>query len=175
MKRGDPKGAECSEVEGAPVVVEAVRVGETDIAPCRAVLSVAGLHPHNVLWYAGLGGDGEAAHAAADARESGSMDANVLESADHHCGDKGGGRDGVVRDRVGTIIGELELREERRADWAACSGAALLGASWLGVRADQVHEQAELVVDVERRVSRFAEAHFVSGTDLVVLTLQGTQ
>jgi len=168
-------GGAGSEFEGAPGVVEAVGVGEANIAAGRSELGVPGLHPHDLLGNAGLGGDGEAAHAAADARESGSMDANVLESADHHCGDKGGGRDGVVRDRVGTIIGELELREERRADWAACSGAALLGASWLGVRADQVHEQAELVVDVERRVSRFAEAHFVSGTDLVVLTLQGTQ
>ena len=168
-------GGAGSEFEGAPGIVKAVGVGEANVAVGRSELGVPGLQPHDLLGDAGLGGDGEAAHEAADARESGSMEANVLESADHHCGDKGGGRDGVVCYRVGTVIGELELREERRSDWAACSGATLLGASWFGVCANQIHEQAELVVDVERLVSRFAEAHFVSSMDLVVLAMQGAQ
>ncbi len=46
--------------------VEAVRVGGADAAPGRAVLRVAGLHPKDsdVLGDAGLGGNGEASHAA---------------------------------------------------------------------------------------------------------------
>ncbi len=133
-------GADGSEFEGTPGVIEAIGVSEVNVAARSSELGVPRLHPHDLLCDASLCGDGEAAHAAADARERGAMEANVLERADHHCGDKGSGRDGVVCDRVGPDIGELELRGERRADWAACSGAALFGASWFGAGADQIHE-----------------------------------
>ena len=61
--------SEGSEAESAPGVVQAVRVGEADVAAGCTVLGVAGLHPEDALWYASLGSDGEAPHAAADAGE----------------------------------------------------------------------------------------------------------
>ena len=53
-----------SEAEGTPSVVQAVGVGEADVAAGGAVLRVAGLHPEDVLGDAGLNGSGEATHAA---------------------------------------------------------------------------------------------------------------
>ena len=67
------------ETEGSPCVVEAVRVGEADVATRRAILGVSRLHPHDGFGDAGLGtsSDGEAAHAAGGPGEGGSVDANV--------------------------------------------------------------------------------------------------
>ena len=52
------------EAEGPPCVVEAVRVGQADVAASSAVLRVARLHPEDVLGHAGFDSRGEAAHAA---------------------------------------------------------------------------------------------------------------
>ncbi len=65
-----------SEAERAPRVVQAVGVGQADVAAGSAVLGVAGLHPEDALGHAGLDGDGKAAHAAADAGERGGVDAD---------------------------------------------------------------------------------------------------
>jgi hypothetical protein len=62
-KRSGPRG---SKAEGAPGVVEAVQVGEVDVAPSSAVLGVAGVHRQDVLRDTCLIVDCEAAHAAAD-------------------------------------------------------------------------------------------------------------
>ncbi len=55
-----------SELEGAPRIVEAVWVGEADVAAGGQVLGVAAprLHPHDGRGDAGLSGHSEAAHAA---------------------------------------------------------------------------------------------------------------
>ncbi len=66
-------GGAGSEFEGAPGIVKAVGVGEANVAAGRSELGVPGLHPHDLLSDAGLGGDGEATHAAADARVTKSL------------------------------------------------------------------------------------------------------
>jgi hypothetical protein len=81
----------------------------------------------------------------------------------------GGGR---VRVKYPGGAGALdELREEWRADEAALAAEAFADArrGWPGP--GKVHEQSELVVDVERRVSRFAEAHMVAFALLVLFAV----
>ncbi len=76
-----------SEAEGTPSIVEAVRVGQANVAAGRAVLCVPRLHPEDVLRDTGLGGDGEPAHAAAEAGERGGVDPDHAEGRDDHGGD----------------------------------------------------------------------------------------
>ena len=78
------------ETEGSPCVVEAVRVGEADVAARRAILGVSRLHPHDGFGDAGLGtsSDGEAARAARGAGKGGGVDANVSEGRKDPRGDE---------------------------------------------------------------------------------------
>ena len=77
------------ELEGPPGVVEAVRVCESDVAAGGGGLCVATLHVEYGLGYAGLGGDGEAAHAARGAGERRGGDSNGAEGGDDHRRDEG--------------------------------------------------------------------------------------
>jgi hypothetical protein len=129
-----------SEFEGAPRVVEAVWVGEADVAAGGPVLGVAALHPHDGLGDAGLGGHREAAHAAGGPCEGGRADANVAKGRDDHRGDKGHRWDRVAVGRPSAVGPAGEFREQGRAYRAPGAGPGELGAdgAWAGARL--VHE-----------------------------------
>ncbi len=52
------------EAESPPGIVEAIWVGEADVAAGSAVQGMANLHPQDLLGDASLSGDGQTAHAA---------------------------------------------------------------------------------------------------------------
>ncbi len=101
--------------------------------------------------------------------------AGLSTGADDHGGHQGSrGRRVISQDIVAGGI-EAELREEGRAHGASFARTRALQAARFGVRAKHVHEEAELVVDVESWVDRFAEAHFMAFANLVVFAEDGAE
>ncbi len=68
-----------------------------------------------------------------------------------------------------------ELREQRGANGAPSPGPRCLGAARTGASASQVHEQAQLVVDIKGRVFCAAEAHPMALALLVLLPTQSAE
>ena len=124
---------------------------------------MAGLHTEDDLGYAGFRGDGEAAHAAADAGEGGGIDSDHAESKSHHAGDQSGGRGRVAMQDPGVARIAHELGN-RGAGSAAAARAREGSAGLRWASANQIHEEAELVVDVEVRIVRLAKPHPVPFT-----------
>ncbi len=160
------------ELEGAPGVVEAVRVLKAHIAAGSAVLGMAALKPEDVFGNASLDSNRECPHAAADAGEAGWVDPDVLEGGCHVGGNVGAGRLGLGSCRVasGALVQD-EPRKKRRA-LAPCVRLLHLSAAGKGTSAEHVHEHAGLVVDIELRVDGLAEAHVVTLALLVLFALQ---
>ena len=160
-----------SEAEGPPGVVEAIRVGKADVAAGRPVLGVAGLHPHYVFRDAGLRGDREASHAAADAREGGGVNIDHAERGNDHGRDEGRGGHWVGMKRPGVTGPMNELREQRGAGRATAARARAGSAGGRGPGVGHVHEEPKLVVDVQLRVGGFAETHPVTLALLIVFAV----
>jgi len=127
------------------------------------------LHPEDVFGNTGLNCDGEATHASGGAGEAGGcVDANLQEGCGHPLSDERGGGARIRVQSEYVVRSPLELWEQWGTDRAAGVRSAALDASNTRASASHVHEQSQLIHQVQGRVDRATKAHMMAFALLVL-------